>query len=311
MQIQRDIPTLFLSHQNADSDAIGSLFFLKNRIKGDIALPDHPDKVAKRLVEYLSMEYILEPDLSKYDQIIVVDTAGPEQLEPIEIDGLENIIVIDHHTSNHWEHDVLFQNRTSCAEIVYDIIDPVDITEAEAIGLLAGIMTDTSHFRRGDSLTFKIASEIMEKGSVDVQKVANIIEKERSYSEKICRLKGAQRVHFKEVNGYLIAYSRVKIFESSVSNLLLIAGADISFTGSQRDEVFIISGRASRDLLKSGIDLGQMFTYIQESYSDLYGGGHKGAAVLKGTGDCEKYLEKCLNHTLDMIRKKGLSRAKN
>ncbi len=311
MRIKKGLSTLFLSHQNADPDAVGSIFFLKNRIGGDIGLPDPPDEVAKRLVEYFSMEYTLEPDLSKYEQIIVIDTASREQLRPIEIDDVEDLIVIDHHSSNHWKHDVIFQKRTSCAEIVYDLIHPEEITEKEAVGLLAGIMTDTSHFRRADFQTFRIASEIMEKSSVKVEQVANIIEKERSYSEKICRLKGIQRSDYIEVNGYLVAYTRVKVFESSVSNLLLNAGADIGFTGSKRDGMFLISGRVDADLVDSGIDIGKIFKDIAASETEVSGGGHEGAAVLKGIGDCDKYLEKCVDHAVDHIRKKGLGRAKD
>ncbi|MFW6141743.1 MAG: DHH family phosphoesterase, partial [Candidatus Saliniplasma sp.] len=291
MEIKRDIPTLFLSHQNADPDAIGSLYFLKNRIGGDIALPDQPDSTGKRLIKFLDMDYILNPNLSDYEQIFVIDTPDPEQLKPIELSDSDNLIVIDHHQTNHWDEDIIYERRTSCAEIVYEIISPQELTEKEAIGLMAGMITDTSHFKRADALTFRTASEVLEKGNINLLQVSKIIKENRRFSEKICRLKGVRRNKYLEINGYLIAYTNVSSYESSVSNLLLVAGADISFTASQRDEKFLISGRAKEDITLSGIDIGRIFKEIGESKDNISGGGHEGAAVLKGIGDGEALLQ--------------------
>ncbi len=310
MEFEKGIPTLFLSHQNADPDAIGSLNFLKSRIGGEIALPDAPDSTGKRLVNYLDIKYTLNPDFSEYEQGIVIDTPDPEQLKPIELDGIEKLIVIDHHPTNHWDGKIIYEERTSCAEIVFDLLKPDKLSKKEAIGLMAGMITDTSHFKRADPLTFRTAADILEKGGISLQQVTDIIKEDRRYSEKISRLKGAKRSKYLEINGYLIAYTKVSSFESSVSNLLLIAGADISFTASQRDDKFLISGRAKEELTKSGIDVGKILKTIGDTKEGVSGGGHLGAAVLKGTGEVDEFLDECVDCAVNEIREQGLNRPK-
>ncbi len=310
MEFEKGIPTLFLSHQNADPDAIGSLNFLKNRIGGEIALPDSPDSTGKRLINFLDIEYTLNPDFSEYEQVIVLDTPDPEQLKPIELDGTENLIVIDHHPTNHWEGDIIYEERTSCAEIVFELLKPKKLSEKEAIGLMAGMITDTSHFKRADPLTFRTAADILERGGISLQQVTDIIKEKRRYSEKISRLKGAKRSKYLEINGYLIAYTIVSSFESSVSNLLIITGADISFTASQRDDRFLISGRAKEELTRSGIDIGKILKSIGDSKEGVSGGGHLGAAVLKGTGEVDEFLDECVDRAVNEIRELGLNRPK-
>lgn len=311
MDLNRKIPTLFLSHQNADPDAIGSLYFIKNRIGGDVALPDQPDNIGKRLLKYLGLDYKSDPKLSDYEQVVVLDTPDPEQLKPIEIDDAEDFIVIDHHTTNHWDDEIIYEERTSCVELVYDLIDPEKLSKKEAVGLMSGLITDTSHFKRADSHTFRTAADILEKSGISLEQVSNVIKVDRSFSEKICRFKGIKRSNYIEINGYLVANTKVGSFESSVSTLLLITGADISFTGSQRDEEFLISGRAREEMVEKGIDLGRTFKSMARSKNRVYGGGHKGAGVLKGDGKVEILLEECVKSVVSQIRKSGSSRPRN
>lgn len=172
------------------------------------------------------------------------------------------------------------------------------------------MITDTSYFKRANSCTFRTAAEILEKSGISLAKVSDVIGTDRSYSEKICRLKGAKRSNYLEVDGYLVAYTKVSSFESSVSTLLLISGADISFTGSQRDEKFLISGRAKEGVVEKGIDIGRILKNVGESWKNVSGGGHKGAAVLKGEGKVKIFLEQCVDYAADQIREMGSSRPK-
>lgn len=310
MEIEKDEKILFLIHQHADPDAIGSAYFLQNSWGGRIASPTGPSGTGKNLLTFLGFELVHDIDLIKFDRIVVLDTPDPAQLEPF-YPAEEKRLVIDHHSNSAWDGEVLFENRTSCCEIVYDMERPNKLTKKEGIALISGILTDTSSLNRGSSETFKTLSEIMEKSNVSLEEVKSILYDRRSYSEKIARLKGAQRVSLKEVNGLIIAKTRIGAFESSVSNYLLRGGADVSLSGSEDEGLFRISGRASEEVLKEGLDLGNIFQSLSKGNTDISGGGHPGAAVLSGEGDLKTIMDVCIGKILEDIKEKGMGRFKD
>lgn len=305
--------TLFLSHQNADPDAVGCLYFLRNRYGGIIGLPDEPDKRGKRLANFLEMDYSICPSPAEYEQVVVVDTPDPKQLEPIPVIE-EKTIVIDHHKSNRWDEwdiQLIYKDRGSCAEIIYEMVEPEDMTEKEVFALTAGILTDTSYLNRADERTFRILAELFSHSEITISQVKKELFKRRTYSEKICRLKGAKRSSFEKVNGYLIAYTKVNSFESSACDILLKAGADVAFSVSERDEGIIISGRTRDSMLKLGMDLGAMMKVISSTKENTSGGGHPGAAVFKGNCDSDKVLRELIAKVTEEIKVKGWYRRKD
>ncbi len=305
-KIRPGLKTLFLSHQNADPDAIGSLYFLQKRYGGDVVLPNSPDRKGKPLAEYLNLRYKLPPLTEDYEQYVVVDTPTPTQLDPISI-PLEKAVIIDHHPTDGWEVEVHKEKRTSCVEIIYDMVAPEKLSKDEGIALIAGMITDTSGFRRATVDTFRTLADIIELSGASISEVYDTISSRRTYSEKICRLKGAERsLHVRE-SGLLIAYTYVSSFESSVSDMLLRTGADISFSGSQRDENFLISSRVRNDIIKMGVDMGQLFNELAKEFDNVSGGGHPGAAVLKGKGEVEEFTERLVRRTRAMIKERDIS----
>jgi len=310
MEIEKDEKILFLIHQHADPDAIGSAYFLQRRWGGKIASPADPSGTGQNLLTFLRFQLYNEVDFSEFDRIVILDTPDPTQLEPFELPE-EKRFVIDHHLNSTWDDDLFFRDRTSCCEIVYEMVKPENLTREEGIALISGIFTDTSSLRRGRFETFKILSEIMEKSQVSLDEVRSILFDKRSYSEKIARLKGAQRSSHREVNGFIIVKTEIGAFEGSVSSYLLRGGADIAFSGSEDENGFRISGRAREDVLERGIDLGRLFKTIQKTDSQAFGGGHPGAGVLTGEGPVEKYLDLCVEKIADEIKEKGIGKSKD
>ncbi len=310
MEIEKDEEILFLIHQHADPDAIGSAYFLQRRWGGKIASPTGPSGPGKNLLTFLGIELNNEIEFSEFDRIVVLDTPDPSQLEPFEPPE-DKRFIIDHHRSSSWEGDIFFRDRTSCCEIVYEMEEPRELTKEEGIALIGGIYSDTSSLCRGTSETFKILSEIMEKSGVELEEVRSVLFDKRSYSEKIARIKGAQRSFHREVNGFIIMKTEIGAFEGSVSSYLLRGGADIAFSGSEDEEGFRISGRAKEDVLERGIDIGRLFESIQKDDSKASGGGHPGAGVLTGEGSVEKYLDLCIEKIVDEIKDQGLGKSKD
>jgi len=318
MEIKENKKTLFLIHQHADPDAVGSSYFLSQIFSGDVASPTPPSRLGKTLSSFLDLDVQRTVDFKNYEQIVVLDTSNPSQLEPLVIPKDKDItLVIDHHLSNSWEDDIElhFEDRTSCSEIVYDMVKKEDLTEKEGIALISGILTDTSFLKRGDSRTFLSLGEILEKSGVSIQAVKGVLYESRSYSEKIARLKGGKRSSFTEVDGVIIAHTEIGAFEGSVTSYLLKGGADIAFclNRSKKKNALRISGRASEKLVKKGMDVGKIFTDLSKKRKNMDGGGHPGAAVLSVSNlskENDHYVNLCLDRIISTVKEKGLSQRK-
>ncbi len=304
---------LFLIHEHADPDAVGSAYYLSRYYGGEIATPSPPSTTGKNLLSFLDFELKSSIDADKYDLIIVLDTPDMSQLEPFEI-PLEKVLVIDHHSSNSWDDvDLYLEERTSCAEIVYEIIGDRTLTEKEGIALAGGIFTDSSSLQRADAKTLLTLGKILERSGIDIHDVKEVLFESRSFSEKIARLKGAKRADWKEVNGFILAETTIGAFEGSVASYLLDGGADIALVINPSADEYRsrIIGRAVQEVTDSGLDLGKLFTDLAEDEKGFEGGGHPGAAVLNISGpvdDISRYIsEKIIKRMKDI----GLGRNKD
>ncbi len=294
-------------HSNADPDALGSAIALSLAFPHtSIGTVEGLSKNGKSLQRYLGVEVIENPDTSLYDKIVVVDSSSPDRLG--EFSGkLVNPIVIDHHTrTSEWKTELYYvdEGKASCAEIIYQLlkIGDKEITPKIGLALLAGILTDTGKFSYADAGTLKTFAEIMEISDMSLGDVLSVFEEEHEtdYSRKISRLKGAQRLIFHSVNRYVVAVSQVGAFESSVCNALISLGADVAFVGSQRENEFRVSARATKDMVKKGLHLGNLLADIAKENS-CNGGGHDGAAGLNGVGDAEAMLHICTERTKEVF----------
>ncbi|MEF8873904.1 MAG: DHH family phosphoesterase [Candidatus Thermoplasmatota archaeon] len=309
----RDKKILFLIHEHADPDAVGSAYYLSRSYGGDIASVSAPSTTGKNLLSFLDFELESSVDLEKYDLIIVLDTPDRSQLEPFNL-PLEKVFVIDHHSSNSWtDVEVHFEDRTSCAEIVYEMSDDKTLTRKEGLALAAGIFTDSSSLQRADAETLLTLGEILEKSNVSLHDVKEVLFESRSFSEKVARLKGAKRAEIREVNGLILADTTIGAFEGSVASYLLEGGADIVLVmnpsadkGGSR-----ITGRAVQEVTEEGIDLGKLFKDIAEGEKVLDGGGHPGAAVLNISVSGDDQLEWTLEKIITETKEKGLGRGKD
>jgi nanoRNase/pAp phosphatase (c-di-AMP/oligoRNAs hydrolase) len=290
-----------LLHVNADPDALGSAAALALAFSEiTIGTCGGLSKNGKNLQKNLAIEVVDNPDISTFDKVIVLDTPSPNRLGQYE-NQLENPIVIDHHTKSfEWDTELCYidENMASCGEIIYKILKlgKREINRKIGLALLAGILTDTGKFSYANSNTLITFGEIMDSSGVDMEDVLTIFEEEHEtdYSKRISRLKGAQRLRFEKVGGYIIAVSQIGSFEASVCNSLIFLGADVAFVGSQREEKFRISARAIQNALSEGLHLGNLLVDIGKE-NGCEGGGHNGAAGLTGSGDVEAMLNICMH----------------
>lgn len=297
---------IVLVHGNADMDAIGSAYAIVSCIPdGVICAPGGIDRVSKNACERLDISVIESYNPSEYDLTVVVDTSSPEQLN-LDSELPTDTIIIDHHTpTGKWDGFRYYydESRTSCCEIIYDLLIAADakINRDAALALMSGMLTDSGRFQFADSRLLRVFSELMDRFGIDMDEAYAVTENEISISERIATLKAIERTKFDRVGTLIVATSYGGSFEASSCKAIIAAGADVVFVGSQRDDEFRISARATQDSVRRGVNMGEILKDIgQETVSD--GGGHPGAAGLSGRGDVEALLHICMLRTMDIFR---------
>jgi phosphoesterase RecJ-like protein len=298
---------LVMVHGNADPDALGCAYALYRSFPDvTVVAPGGLDRISKLIAAKLDFPILSEADPEAFDERVVVDTSSPDQLAPLMP---LHCIVIDHHAqTGRWEGSKRYycdDTKRSCAEVVYEMLrlGKVKIKRDVGLALLAGMLTDSGHFRYANPGLLRAFAEIQDTLGIDIDEVMTLVDVEPELSERIAQLKGAQRLRFERIGDHLIALSYGSAFESSVCKSLLSIGADVAFVGSQRGEEFRVSARARQDVVRKGLHLGRLLEDIGTETSND-GGGHGGAAGLAGVGDVEAILNICLRRVMDFLKEK-------
>ncbi len=294
-----------LVHGNADPDAMGCAYAIAHAFDNvDIVVTNSMDRVSKSIYSHIEVELLNELEPDRYDTIIVVDTSSPDQ---INFEGdLPECVVIDHHArTDRWEGNLYYcdDSKRSCAEIVHRMIKDAGkpITREMGLALLTGMLTDSGHFTYSTPDLLKSFAEIQEETGVQIDEVLALTNTGPNMGERVSQLKGAQRLRFERIGGYIIAISIGSTYESSVCKSMLSIGADVAFVGSQRGNEFRLSSRANQGIVRRGLHLGRIMEKLsRETGND--GGGHPGAAGMTGIGDVEAILNICVSRTLDLFR---------
>ncbi len=315
---------IITSHKNADPDAVSSAIVLSRFIqtithrKAYIIFPEGVNEVSKKIIKELGLAnyvhnpcFLLKTILSHSDPLyIIVDTSNSEQLGILKNHVINSrYILIDHHRPGDlvdWA-SISFINPCirSTSELVYNIIHKYYTFEAlDAILLLTGILYDTRRFLLASPSTLWVAGDLLRIEGVDYGFVLNLLRVEMDISERIARLKAAQRLNFKRIGKYIIAYTHVGAFESSVARSIIDLGADIAIVASSNKEVRIVARAKQSFYEELGISLGRDIMPKIGEYLKGSGGGHDTAAVASGTGDIGIALEYTVSLITRMIKEK-------
>ncbi|MEW5937107.1 MAG: DHHA1 domain-containing protein [Candidatus Thermoplasmatota archaeon] len=294
---------LILLHANADIDAVSAAAVLQRSLPGcAIAAPGSVSRHGRRLAALLDME-IDEIELRILPQkVVVVDAASPEMLPNVHLP--ESAIVIDHHAPvQEWGVRMYHTDPTkaSCAEVVVDLLKPLGIKPEAALAALYGILADTGGLKHAGTDTFRAFAELLAISGTSAEQVfAFFSELPEDISERIARLKGAQRMRFERTGEIIIGTSIVGAHEGEVCRALLQLGCDAAFVGSQECEHIRVSARANHKALSAGIDLDNLMRTIAQEMG-WKGGGHPGAAGLSGQGDAEAATNICVKVAMEII----------
>ncbi len=310
-----------ITHKNADPDALASIYALKEFLRARknytyLFFPEGLNSTSKNLLDKLGLD--IEYYDTKYgeclnhiiDYYIIVDTSNSIQLGDLSKFIHNKCIVIDHHHPGDLSRKCYFSlviRTTSTSELLYFLLEKIwYFSRISATLLLSGILYDTRRFIYIDKYTFYVVNELINKYNADYGKALEGLHKKMDLSERIARLKGAQRLVLKRYNDIIIAITHVSAFEGSVARSLIELGADVAFVVSSNNKLRIV-GRATKLFVeKTGISLGRDVMPIIGKLISGEGGGHDTAGVAEGRGSLKqgiRIVEKVLSSLLSNYTK--------
>jgi len=262
------------------------------------------------MMNVLPIELVDTPRIEAADLIVLLDTNTIQQLDEWSkrIKPDRPLVVVDHHAS-HPETEriatlsVTDETASSTCEIVYRLFKEAELNPNpdEAKALFLGIAFDTRHFIIATSDTLKVVADLVAAG-VNAQETLPILSLPMQHSERIARLKAANRVKLLTMNDWLIALSHVSAYQASACRALIALGAHVAVVAGQKHNEIQVSFRASREFYaETGVHMGRDLAKPLGEFLDGMGGGHSVSAGANGVGDveaclkfCEKLLKKCL-----------------
>jgi phosphoesterase RecJ-like protein len=175
--------TLF-GHLNPDADAFGSAIGLGLALRdrgATVRVSFGSPNVVPESLRHLDSAGLYVPATevpSVLETLVVLDSGSIDRLGPLAdrvASATGDVIVIDHHVSNtrFGTLNVVDDRSEATAALVLRLLDELGapLTEPIARALYAGILTDTSSFRRATPATHQAAARLLAAG-VDGQAVA-------------------------------------------------------------------------------------------------------------------------------------------
>jgi len=294
---------LYLCHRNADPDAIGSAFALAQAFGGTLGVAEDVSRLGQAVANAIKARIVLDPDPDKFDLVVVVDASVQLQLGGIRP---ERYALVDHHLDKGLSAGAKFyvqRPANSTAEIVWGIIreSGAPVSKEMAIGLMAGIIADTGRFRRSSAESFQAASEILKAADISYEEAQAVLFSPTELSQRIAVLKAASRAQIEHFDSWIIVTTEINAFEGPSAMALVEMGADVAFAAGRHHDAVRISGRASREAIRAGLDLADLLGEVAASGGGE-GGGHKGAAALEVRGESAALLEACRKKAAERLR---------
>jgi nanoRNase/pAp phosphatase (c-di-AMP/oligoRNAs hydrolase) len=168
-----------------------------------------------------------------------------------------------------------------------------------ATQLACGLVYDSRHFHIAIKSTFDHFLVLLEHGA-DYSQVLQLLSTSLDKSERVARLKAAQRVVVYDEFNLLIAATTIRSYEASACRALIGLGADIAIACAVKKDEVRISARSTLAVNQErGLDLARD---IMEPLGEMIGGaggGHPSAAGANGVATSDH----ALGLALQLLRK--------
>lgn len=309
---------LVIGHQNSDPDAVCSAYALSvlarrinPKLKVTFTSPDGVSKLSKQILSSVPLQVSSQPDLSAVDLIITVDTNTLQQLGLLKeavLNSAKPLVMIDHHAP-HPENAktaavvVCDEKATSTCEIVLDMYEKfhVSISRAVSQALMIGMLVETGHMSIATRRTFRSAYSLITAGA-DPEAASALTRTTMDDSERMARVKSAQRVRLERVDRWLVALSEVGSYHASAARALVSLGAHLAVVAGKRNDELTLSFRSTRDFVEgTGMHLGSDLATPLGFRMGGMGGGHATAAGANVRGDVNEALKLALRIVREFV----------
>ncbi len=305
---------IIVGHERPDGYCIGtqySLGYLLESWDKQVYL-SNPDPPPTNM-DFLTTEStwrVTIPD-RPVDVGIVIDCGNLQRTANFQpyLEGLDRLVVIDHHQNNHLDVDlkILCPEISSVGEIVFRFYQHLGetITPAVARALYASIVTDTGCFRHGNTtaLTHQAVARLMEAGDFHTEEIYSLIYERESLQSRVLLgeiLTGLQQresVVWSQVTGELFRRTGTSEddLNEAINQLRQVEGAKIVILFCERPDsrTVKVSFRS-----KQGIDL-------MPIVSRFGGGGHSAAAGASVQGSLSEVKDKVLQTVDEVLNRAG------
>jgi nanoRNase/pAp phosphatase (c-di-AMP/oligoRNAs hydrolase) len=282
---------LILCHDDADSDALGAAHVLARVLQADMAVPQLISEHARELEWKLGMQVLFQPDTSRYDMTILVDTADAQQLPGCMP---QEYLLVDHHAKNTLVAGALaavHDLTDSTCQLVWRICRRLGVTldENMALALGAGIMGDTRYLATAANASIGDLAAILEEGQTNYQALLRVLQITSRIDREV-RLHAAFSAQLHRVGNCLVASTRAeRNYVYYVAMMLVELGADMAVVGYQQlDSCFIRLAKNPNTALS--LDLYAILEAAVRDYPRTNFWGDADYAGFNGRGDVDEII---------------------
>ncbi len=316
---QKEVKSVVLCcHRNADPDALGSAYGIKCLIRESYPeierveiVADEVNKASRRVIGTYpesEIENHVAEDPSVFILVDVSNVWHVGRLAESISKSNKPILVVDHHTPQvsstvKPQISINDEQASSTCEIVCSFYESIAKRPSNAIAtiLLTGIIYDSKRFSIVGRSAFSAAAFLIDSGA-DYQMAISILRQPLDRSERIARLKAAQRSKIMKINGWVISLSEVGSFGASSCRGLIDLGADVAVVSSDTKRLKRMSTRSTGKFYKeTGVDLAKVMEKVGIELG-ANGGGHPTAATVSGVDNIDNAEKLVLRHIQEMIR---------
>jgi phosphoesterase RecJ-like protein len=288
---------LLSTHVNPDADALGSelaFYLILKKLGKNVRVINHSSTPYN--LEFLDEQNVIEKfDETIHEKVfvesevfILLDLNQANRIVKMEkafrdFKGVK--VCIDHHQDTENVFDYLFGGIEYCAtsEIIYDFIEETKIVELDnaiALQLYAGIMTDTGSFRfdRTSPRIHRIMSELLEKGVNPTEVYDKIYDQFKfgrvkllGYALSTMQLDSTQQIAYMIVKRELLEQTGATEadIDGFVNYCLTIQGVRIGILFYELNDGIKISFRSKGDIS------------VSKLAKEFEGGGHTNASGIR------------------------------
>lgn len=292
-------------HVRPDGDCIGScmgmyLYLKENypEIQADVFLEQVPSGFHYiKDVQEVQSEF---PSGKVYDLFCVFDVGEKERIGVASeaLDTAVKTVCVDHHITNKGAADVneIYPQASSTCEVLYEMLEPEQVTKEVAEALYTGIIHDTGVFQYSNTgkRTMEIAGVLMEKG-VDFTSIIRDSFFAKSYKqnqilgrtlmESILLLDGQCIIGYLKKNDLEFYQAQTSDLNGIVSGLLNTKGVETAvFLYESGIQEFKVSLRS-----KNKVDVAKIASFFG-------GGGHVRAAGCSMQGSVYDVINSLTEH---------------